>query len=333
MTSSILPIYPWQEANWAHLLGYVQQQRIPQALLITGPAGIGKRHLSEVFAQSLMCHSPLANYAACGHCQGCKLFTAQTHPDFLLVEPDEPGKAIGIDKIRQLIVKLALKPQFDRYRVVIITPADQMNIASANAFLKCLEEPTERTCLVLLTAQASRLPATIRSRCQTIHCQLPTHQLAAHWLEDQGVKQNIDSLLSLARGVPLVAKSYADNDVLAVKKGYFDTWVQIAEGKKNLVEVAEQWHKSEGLDLSTLLRWMIDWVLDIIKIKYLADDNHLHNPDIKKSLQAFAERLELTELYRFYDGLLMAYSQLSTQINKQLMLEQILIDWSQLNTR
>lgn len=326
-------LYPWQSADWQHLRGYIEQRRIPQALLISGAGGIGKRHLAEVFAQSLMCHSPLADQSACGHCRSCRLFRAQTHPDWLLVEPDEPGNAIGIDKIRQLIAQLALKPQFETYRVVIITPADQMNIASANAFLKCLEEPTERTCLILLTERPSRLPATIRSRCQTLQCQLPDYPLAHRWLQQQGIKADIEILLSLARGAPLVAKSYADRDMITARRVYFDTWSQIAEGRKNFVEVAEQWQKADWPDLATVLAWMIYWVIDMIKIKCLADVSQLHDPDLKKFLQGLAERLELKGLYRFYDGLLTAYSQLGTQINKQLMLEQIFIDWTQLNNR
>ncbi|MGY6276355.1 DNA polymerase III subunit delta' [Methylomonas sp. MgM2] len=333
MKESGLPVYPWQHANWEHLLGYIRQQRIPQALLITGPAGVGKRRLADAFAQSLSCHAPSADYSACGHCRSCKLLAAQTHPDYLLIEPDEPGKAIGIDKIRRLIVKLALKPQFEMQRVVIITPADQLNTASANAFLKCLEEPSERTCLVLLTEKPSALPATIRSRCQAIQCHLPEHRLAQRWLEEQGVRENIDTLLTLAGRAPLVAKAFAEQDFVSIRRYYFDAWVQIAEGKKNLLEVSEQWQKSDRLDLSTLLQWMLYWVLDIIKIKYLAGDEQLHNPDLQKSLQGFAERLELKGLYRFYDRLLKAYSQLNTQVNKQLTLEQILIDWSQLNIR
>ena len=326
-------VYPWQQAIWEHLLGYVRQRRIPQALLITGPAGVGKRHLADTFALSLMCRTPLADHSACGHCQSCKLLAAQTHIDYLLVEPDESGKAIGIDKIRQLIVKLALKPQFETYRVVIITPADQLNTASANAFLKCLEEPTERTCLILLTEKPARLPATIRSRCQTLHCRPPERGVAGQWLQQQGILENIDLLLGLAQGAPLVAKEYAGQNLLAARQACFAAWSEIAEGKKSLVAVAEQWQKPDSLDLPLLLRWMLSWVADIIKILHGSEPDKLQNPDMKKSLQAFAERLELKTLYRLYDNLLMAQSQLSTQINKQLMLEQLLIGWSQLNTR
>ncbi|MCK9606258.1 MAG: DNA polymerase III subunit delta' [Methylomonas sp.] len=326
-------IYPWQQAVWRHLLSYIELQRIPQALLVTGLSGIGKRHLAVAYGRALMCQAPLNDYAACGSCQSCKLFEAQTHPDFLLVEPDEPGKAIGIDKIRQLIVKLALKPQFDRYRVVIISPADGLNNASANAFLKCLEEPTARTCLILLTEKPSRLPATIRSRCQVVACDAPERDIAVHWLKQQGAGENSDVLLGLSQGAPLLAREYARQNFITVRQDYFDAWLQVAEGKKNLLALAEQWQKPAALELNVLLTWMLGWVADLIKFAAQIESDQLRNSDLKKPLQALAKRLELKRLYPFYDSLLIARSQLSTPINKQLLLEQILISWSQLNNR
>lgn len=326
-------VYPWQQAVWRHLLGYIELQRIPQALLVTGLYGIGKRRLAEVYARALMCHAPLNDHTACGHCHSCKLFAAQTHPDFLPVEPDEPGKAIGIDKIRQLIAKLALKPQFDTQRVVIISPADSLNNASANAFLKCLEEPTVRTCLILLTEKPSRLPATIRSRCQIVTCEVPDRDIAAEWLKQHGAEENTDVLLSLSQGAPLLAREYARQNFISVRQDYFSAWVQVAEGKKNLVALAEQWQKPAALDLQVLLTWMLGWVTDLIKVCCHIEADQLRNPDMKKPLQALAKRLELKRLYPFYDSLLIARAQLSTPINKQLLLEQILISWSQLNFR
>lgn len=332
MIPSHYSAYPWQQAIWQHLAGYIEQQRIPQTLLIMGPQGVGKRHLADVYARALMCHAPLADHSACGACHSCKLWDAQTHPDYLQIEPDEPGKGIGIDKIRQLIVNLALKPQFEAYRVVIISPADRLNNASANAFLKCLEEPTERTCLMLLTEKPARLPATIRSRCQTIHCPSPDRAISSRWLQQQGVTQHVDLLLNLSQGAPLLAKQQAEQNFISIRQDCFNTWLQIGEGKANLITVAEQWQKQDKFDLPVLLTWMLSWVMDIIKSANRAEIGQLHNPDMKKSLQALAERLELKRVYAFYDSLLLAQSQSSTQINKQLMLEQLLIRWSQLNT-
>jgi DNA polymerase-3 subunit delta' len=196
-----------------------------------------------------------------------------------------------------------------------------------------LEEPTARTCLILLTEKPSRLPATIRSRCQTVVCQLPESKMAVQWLKQQGVGEDADVLLSLAQGAPLLAKTYAQHDFIAVRQEYFNVWLQIAEGKKSLVAVAEQWQKPTGLELHVLFAWMLGWVADIIKSAFQIDSEQLLNPDMKKPLQALAKRLELKAVFRFYDSLLIARAQLSTPINKQLLLEQILISWSQLNIR
>lgn len=326
-------VYPWQQGLWQDLRAYMAQQRIPQALLLSGRAGWGKRHLAQVFASALLCRNLSSEQTACGHCQSCKLLQAETHPDYLFIEPDEVGKAIGIDKIRQLIAKLALKPHFDSNRVVLIQPAEAFNIASANAFLKCLEEPTERTCIILLSEQPGLLPATIRSRCQKISCRMPDQSMAVSWLQQQGVDSDQALLLALANGSPLLAKRYAEQQIITRRQDYFGQWLQIAQGKRNLLSVAEQWQKQEGLALSVVLNWLAHWITDIIKLKMDPEVTELRNPDFKKSLQGLAERLELKRLYAYYDKVLVAASQLSTQVNKQLLVEQLLIDWSQLNLR
>lgn len=323
--------YPWQQAQWRHLLSYIEQQRIPQALLLSGAAGQGKRHLAEIYARALLCHAPTEDKQACGACHSCKLLDAQTHSDYVLLEPDEPGKTIGIDKIRQLIIKLALKPQFDAQRVVIIQPADALNNASANAFLKCLEEPTERTCLILISEQPARLPPTIRSRCQKINFSQPDSSIARQWLMQQGVKQHEDLLLTLAQGSPLLAKRYAEQNLVELRQDYFNSWLHIAQGKDHVLTVAEQWFKQDLLELPVLLEWLTGWVMDLIRCGHQTNTEQVRNQDFKKPLQVLAKQLELKALYSFYDSLLKSKALLSSQVNKQLLIEQLLIRWSQLN--
>lgn len=166
-------LLPWQQQNWAHLCSYIAQKRIPQALLITGNKGLGKQQLADQFAVALLCATPQSDGTACGRCSSCLLVNADTHPDLIHIQPDEPGKGITIGQIRSLIIRLALKPQFEAYRVVIINPAEMMNNAAANAFLKCLEEPTERTAIILITEKPAKLPATIVSRCQKLAIATP----------------------------------------------------------------------------------------------------------------------------------------------------------------
>lgn len=321
-------ILPWQQNNWEHLANYINQQRIPQGLLITGCKGLGKYLLATQFAQSLLCTARLENGLFCGHCNSCLLFKVNTHPDFMLVTPEEDKKIIGIDAIRQLITKLTLKPQFESHRVVLINPADQLNNAAANGFLKCLEEPNERTCIVLLTEKPTKLPATILSRCQKMPVAVPNAEVAKVWLATQKISENADVLLSLAQGAPLLAKEYAHGDIIKTRLHCFNDWLKIAKSELNPIVVAEQWHKQ---DISQLIFWQMSWITDMIKCRYTPETNNLYHADLKYSLQELALRLNLKKLYKFYDLLLSSQQKIETQINKQLMFEEILIQWTKLN--
>ncbi len=324
---------PWLQASWGQLNNYISQNRLPQALLIVGNKGLGKFQLAEVFAQTLLCTSPLPNAVACGECKSCTLFTAQTHPDYSVIEPEEEGKVIGISVIRQLTARLQLKPQFESHRVVIITPADSLTNASANAFLKYLEEPTERTCLVLITDKPSKLPATIISRCQKLHIPIPDETIVRAWLKQQSILENNDLLCMLSQGAPLLAKKIAENSTLKLRSECFNNWSTLTGSEESLISIAEQWQKLDKADIDLLLFWLITWVMDIIKLKYQQKPIKIVNQDLITNLQEMADKLDLKCLYKYYDLLLQSQQRFGTQLNKKLMFEEILILWTKLNSR
>ncbi len=321
-------IFPWQQASWNLFNQYLIQDRVPQALLINGAKGLGKQQLAYSLAKALLCNQRLPNAKNCGQCRSCKLFNAKTHPDFITVHPEEGKQIIGIDRIRELIIKLALKPQFESYRVVIIHSAAELNKAAANAFLKCLEEPNERTCIILLTESLSKLPATILSRCQKMILIKPKMEIAQHWLAEQQVTEKNGLLLSLAQGAPLLAKEYAENDILPLRQQCFNDWLNVASRRANPVEIAEKWHKQQ---VSLILFWLISWSTDLIKCFYQVQTIHLSNPDLQISLQKRLDQLKLKDIYYFYDRLLQSRRRIDTQINIQLMFEELLILWLQIN--
>ncbi len=329
--SNILQTYPWMQPSWTQLNRYISQNRIPQALLMIGNTGLGKLQLAEYFTQLIMCSSPTMEGEPCGKCQSCTLFKAKTHPDFIYLKPEEPGKAIGIDIIRQLTTKLVLKPQFESYRVVIIDSADSLNNASANAFLKYLEEPTERTCLVLLTDKPSKLPATIRSRCQKLHVSVSDENQAIAWLESQGVTDNAALLLNLSKGSPLLAKQFANDSVLDFRSDCFNKWLKVVRAEESFITIAEQWYKLDKKTMEFLLYCLTGWVMDIIKLKCHSPDDKIVNIDLFSDLKQLSEQLDLKALYKYYDFLLLSQQRLDTQLNKQLMFEEILINCTELN--
>lgn len=317
-------LYPWLEQPWQHLLAYIEQRRIPQALLINGLAGLGKQQLALHFSQLLLCQHKLQK-TYCGQCESCKLFTSKTNPDFILVQPEEPGKAIGVDLIRNVIGKLALKPQYSAYRVVLITPVDQMNINSANAFLKCLEEPPERTVFILISEHMQHLPATIRSRCQKMLLAPPEKSGAILWLKRQGVSEQAQLLMNLAQGAPLKALTYAQENILEQRRECFVDWQNISMAKACPVQVAGKWYK---LSPELLLPWIISWTEDVIKCYFQTDKCQMLNEDLEKHLRVLSKRLDLNRLFEFYSLLLKNTYRMHTTLNKQLLFEEMLITWS-----
>src|SRR5690606_31515541 len=163
------------------LYARLQQHHLPHALMLRGPAGTGKAHFALALAQMLLCEKPLAQ-VACGRCKTCHLIKAGSHPDLLLVEPEEAGKAIKVDQVRHLVEFASRKAQFSGYRVVVICPAEAMNPNASNALLKSLEEPGEKTLLALVSHQVSGVLPTIRSRCQVVEFPVPPRAPALTWL-------------------------------------------------------------------------------------------------------------------------------------------------------
>lgn len=321
-----MKLYPWQQNDWQQLQGYVTQQRVPQALLINGALGIGKQHLAEQFAHALLCEHPTSDGFNCGECSSCLLVKADTHPDFMDIKPEEIGKNITIAQIRTLVEKLQLKPQFERYRVILIHPADALNNAAANAFLKYLEEPTERTILILVTHRMNKLSATIKSRCQKFTVAMPDKNLVLPWLSQQ--TDHPENVLNLAQGAPLLAQNYANDAHKQQRLDCFDVWIAIAKHQNHPVVIAEQWLK---LPETALLFWLSSWVIDLMRYKHQTMPRNLYHTDLSEKLSQLAQRINPIKLYEFYDLLLQSRRRLETQINKQVLWEEILIAWAMLN--
>ncbi len=317
-------LYPWQNEVFADLQQRRAQQRLAHALLISGPTGIGKQQLADVFAQSLLCAEPQTDGLACGKCHACSLFAAGNHPDVFRLSPEEDSRVIKIDQIRGLIEKVTLSSHYGRYKVVIIHPADAMNIAAANALLKTLEEPPADTILLLITDRPSFLAATIRSRCQSLRLTLPPAEMAQSWLTTQlDNPQDAAVLLGLANGAPLAAVSLADEQ-LARRKELLQGWQQLASGKADPVKLAADWVKP---DLHLPISWVYGWVADMIRLQS-GSGERLSNQDAKATLQKLAQELDLSRLYGLLDRVLEAIKLANSQVNAQTLMEGILLYWS-----
>ena len=323
-------LLPWQQNNWELLYTYIKQKRVPHALLITGSNGLGKHNLVQQFAHSLLCSKPTDKGLNCGACRSCQLIKSNTHPDLIYIKPEEEKTTISINQIRTIVTDTYLKPQFDGYRLVVITPADSMTASASNAFLKCLEEPGERTIFVLITTKPNKLPATIISRCQKISVMCPEKKMLYDWLQGQGIEENQETLLNLINSSILTAQHISDKAILKQRTDCFKDWMAITKFTTYPAIVSEKWQKYPQAEV---INWLISWVTDLIKCVHTKNCAQICNQDFAESLQEASQQLNLRSLYAYYDRLLASRQQIDTQTNFQIMIEENLVQWQTLNWR
>ncbi|HZP65154.1 MAG TPA: DNA polymerase III subunit delta' [Rudaea sp.] len=241
----------WHDEAWRTLAERRARGMLPHALLVCGPAGLGKRELASGFAAALLCQQPGADGSACGTCRACQLVAAGSHPDLVHVglelrDDGKPRTEITVEQIRRLCERLALTAQFGGYQIAIVDPADAMNPSAANALLKTLEEPTPASIIVLLADEPARLPATIRSRCQRIELKLPGRDAAQAWLAAHGVPAaTAMQALDAAAGNPGIALAWARSDGLAVRERVIADLRALHTGKAAAVAIANRWAKED----------------------------------------------------------------------------------------
>ena len=292
-------IYPWQQQQWEYLLARHKQNNVPHALLFSGQVGLGKLDFAKAFAELLLCkESATENDFACGRCSGCKLIAANNHPDLLLIQPEKEGGIIKIDQIRALIADLSNTAQQGGYQVVIISPANAMNTASANALLKTLEEPMGKTIIILLSDRPTMLPATIRSRCQLLGFGTPSLEEAQKWLQSTNAScaaiNDIDLALNFVSGSPLQALGLLEEQKMQNHEKLQQEIIDIMQGKIHAMNFAAE-HADDDMQLIAAI--FLSLVMDVIKLHFNSRENCLLNQDKIVALKELSKTISLTNLF------------------------------------
>ncbi|HLD65011.1 MAG TPA: DNA polymerase III subunit delta' [Pseudomonas sp.] len=320
--------YPWQAALWQQLAGRTQHAH---AYLLHGPAGIGKRALAERLMASLLCRSPLG-LEACGQCKACHLLAAGTHPDNYILEPEELDKAIKVDQVRELVSFVVQTAQLGGRKVVLVEPAESMNLNAANALLKSLEEPSGDTVLLLVSHQPSRLLPTVKSRCVQQACPLPSEAVSLAWLAQAlpgSDAETLRELLVLAAGSPLAA-------VRLQGQGVREQRALVVEGVKKLLkrqagpsQLAESW---SGVPLLLLFDWFCEWSQLLLRYQLTRDENSLGLADMRQVLQYLADKAPQAKVLGLQDWVLGQRQKVlgKANLNRVLLLEALLVQWASL---
>lgn len=203
--------YPWLTEVEREFAERLHGGRLAHALLLSGPQECGKVDLARRFLASVLCLEE--RYPACGHCRSCQLFLSGAHPDGHVITFEEHPrtgelrKELVVDQVRQLTASLFLTNTISRRKGALVYPVEAMNINTANALLKTLEEPPGETVMILVSSDPARLPATIRSRCQSLQVRLPETQAALGWIRAESGCDATGAELALeaAAGSPLRA--------------------------------------------------------------------------------------------------------------------------------
>ena len=158
-------------------LGIIDQA-MTHAWLFTGPPGSGRSSAAVAFAQALVCPND-----GCATCNACRSVITNAHPDVEVIRTE--GLSIKIDEVRELLARVAWAPSMGGWRVVVMEDADRLTESAANALLKAIEEPGNRTVWLLCAPTLHDVLPTIRSRCRHLQLVTPSTQAVAQVLQNR----------------------------------------------------------------------------------------------------------------------------------------------------
>jgi len=325
MTSTVFSEYQWVNDAYSQMQAYFERGKLAHGLMIVAPEGSGKLIFAKELAKSINCKGSGEQLVkACGQCKNCLLIESNSYPDLTILDclVDNKGKqknSIGIDQVRELTDKMVETPHMGGWRVAIITSVEKLTRGAFNALLKTLEEPGDRTLLLMLANSAHRVPATIKSRCQLVPFNL-NGEMLSNWLIEQSscsfdeAEQALDHCLYS----PFKALTYIqENESENIKAIYSDLDAMLA------TQISPNKFISKYSDLNGQLWIRIANFFQKVQLSILKSEHNNYSA-VPKTLAA--------ELY----GSLLEYNRAQSagsSLQAKLQLEVILIRWFELGRK
>jgi DNA polymerase-3 subunit delta' len=305
--------------------------------LIQSGEGLGEFEFAQACAQSLLCEKPQPDRQACGTCHACNWFSLGNHPDFRLIVPEsmapesreegaEPAKKrseqIRIEQARELADFLAVGTHRGGLRVILVYPAEAMNVNTQNALLKNLEEPPPATVFLLVTTQPERLLATVRSRCLKFSLPFPPPDPILLWLREQGLKQP-EATLAGAGGAPLAALKAVNTD--ADRLRFIEDLGNPGFDPIALAEAVVR------IPLWDLVGWLQRWSYDLLLARVAGRVRY--NPNQERVIADTARHCDAVDIAAYLRRLTQARALARHPLNAKLFVEDLLLQYQRLVAR
>lgn len=327
---------PWHETEWSRLWSTAGGP--PHAILLTGTSGIGKSRFAAAMAQRLLCESERSPVdAACGTCEACRLFASGNHPDIRHVIPEADAETDGaeagegdkkkassqilISQIRALEDFVYIGGHRSSRRVIVIEPAEAMNLAAENSLLKMLEEPPAGVCFILVSDRWRKLLPTIRSRCRTIALGRPDAEQAKQWLVAQGASKALP-LLSLTGGTPIRALEEFERGRMTA---FDDVTSSLLDARADFLGLAARWEglvkKDGGLRMEELVATIQKCLFDLASFKLSGRLRFLVGREAQAA--AIAKAADTEAMIGYYQELMRVRALANHPLNPRLFLDDI----------
>jgi DNA polymerase-3 subunit delta' len=306
--------------------------RLGQSYLLVGPEGVGKRRFTRELAKALLCERPPAPLTACDSCPACAQVEAGTHPDLHTLRTPEGKHELPIEEMREFCARLSRKPARGGRVVGVVEDADDFNAASANSFLKTLEEPPPGAILLLVATGTDRQLPTILSRCQVVRFgPLASADLSAV-LAEQGIEDPArrERLARLAGGSVSRALALDDDAIWTVREELISgltaerpNFARLAEVWTAFYKDAEKDSAGERARASVVIGFLVDALRQALRLSHGAAVTGTE-PGEEARLRAFAERVGGERLLELIDRCVEADYRVERRVQLVLVIESVL---------